>query len=107
MTTWQRVAGDVGDTITVTLGGIANLDAVSAAEAHVWQDGGTATVLDAEVADAEACTVTVHLGGTGEWLPTATPGRYRLEHQLTFLDGSVLTWPQMRPDEIVVRSQGD
>jgi hypothetical protein len=107
MTTWQKVAGDVGDTITVTLGGIANLTAVSAVAAHVWQNGGSATVLDAAVTDAVACEILVQLGDTGEWLPTASYGRYSLEYELTFLDGSVLTWPQMRPDEIVVRSQSD
>lgn len=107
MTTWGKVAGDVGDSITVTLGGIADLNAVSAVEAHVWKAGTAPTVLEAEVADATACEILVHLGEAGEWLPTASHGRWSVEYELTFLDGSELTWPQMRPDEIVVRSQGD
>lgn len=107
MTTWQKVAGDIGDSITVTLGGIANLSAVSAVQAHVWKNGSDPAVLEAEVTDADACEILVHLGDAGEWLPMASHGRYSLEYELTFLDGSELTWPQMRPDEIVVRDQGD
>lgn len=107
MTTWQKVAGDVGDTITVTLGGITNLDAVQTLEAHVWVDGSDAVVLAAAVADSTASTITVDLGDATGWLATAGYGRWNAEYELTFLDGSKLTWPQMRPDTIVVRGQGD
>lgn len=107
MTTWNKVAGDIGDTIIVDLGGIANLTAVTDVEAHVWKQGTDPAVLDATVLDSDECTITVELGdGTG-WLATATQGRWSLEYQLTFGDGSVLTWPQMKPDLLIVRSDHD
>lgn len=107
MTTWNKVAGDAGDTITVDLGGIANLDAVATVEAHVWKQGTAPAVLDADVLDAAACTITVDLGDATGWLATAGYGRWSLEYEVTFLDGSALTWPQLGPDTIVVRSAGD
>lgn len=104
MTTWNKVAGDVGDTITVTLGGIANLDTVSAVEAHVWKQGSTPATLTATVLDATACTIEVALGDDEGWLAETTSGRWNIEYELTFGDGSKLTWPQLSPDLVVVRS---
>lgn len=107
MTTWNKVAGDIGDTITVTLGGIVTLDAVTAVEAHVWTKGVAPVVLDAAVLDAAACTIEVELGGVAGWLATAAYGRWSIEYELTFADGSKLTWPQMGSDLIVVRPDYD
>lgn len=107
MTTWSKVAGDIGDSITVDLGGIANLDTVTAVEAHVWKNGTDPVVLDADVLDAAACRIEVELGDETGWLADAAQGRWSIEYELTFGDGSELTWPQMKPDEIVVRSQHD
>lgn len=108
MTQWNKVAGDIGDYITVTLGGIANLDPVVTVESHVWQRPADAATLTATVLDSDACTIRVELGDDTGWLATdATTGRYHLEHELTFGDGSKLTWPQMGADLIIVRSDGD
>lgn len=107
MTTWNKVAGDIGDTITVTLGGIASLDAVVSVEAHIWKPGTPPEVLAAAVTDNDTCTIQVQLGDATGWLVDAAQGRWNIEYELTFGDGSELTWPQMRPDEIVVRSQYD
>lgn len=107
MTQWNKVAGDIGDYITVTLGGIANLDAVSTVKAHVWTRPADATELDGAVLDSAGCTIRIELGDDEGWLAEASAGRYNVEHVLTFLDGSELTWPQMDRDLIVVRSDGD
>lgn len=105
MTTWNKVAGDVGDTITVTLGGIANLDAVTAVESHVWKQGAEPVTLTASVVDAASCTIEVELGDADGWLAETDSGRWSAEHQLTFADGSTLTWPQMGTDTIAVRRE--
>lgn len=110
MTRWNKVAGDIGDYITVTLGGITNLDTVTTVEAHVWKAGPPVVapvVLTAAVVDAAACTIEVELGDDTGWLAGAGFGRWNIEYELTFGDGSELTWPQMEPDMIVVRSQYD
>lgn len=106
MTTWNRVQGDVDDSIVVTLNGIADLSAVDTLEAHVWR-GDTRETLDAEIADSAARTVLVHLGDETGWLATAEPGYWRFEVQATFGIGTVLTWPADEPDRIYVRAQGD
>lgn len=110
MTQWNKVAGDIGDYITVTLGGITNLDTVTAVEAHIWKQGPPVVapvVLDAAVVDAAACTIRVELGDDTGWLVSAGQGRWNIEYELTFGDGSELTWPQMGTDLIVVRNQYD
>lgn len=106
MTTWRRVQGDVDRTLTVTLGQIADLSAVSTIEAHVWR-GSTYETLTAVVLDADDCTVTVDLGDDDGWLSDAAPGTWALEVEATFADGSVATWPEEKPDKIIVRAQGD
>lgn len=107
MTTWTKVAGDIGDKLTVDLGGIATLSAATVVEAHVWRSGTAPVVLTGTVTDAEACTIEIDLGGVGEWLPGTEPGRWSIEFEVTFLDGSKLTWPQMGPDTVIVRSDHD
>jgi hypothetical protein len=106
MTTWNRVQGDVGDTIVVTLNGVADLAAVTAVEAHVWR-GATVATLTAAVTDADELEVTVELGDDEGWLATAAAGAWRFETQATFADGSILTWPSSGTDHIKVRAQGD
>jgi hypothetical protein len=106
MTTWNKVQGDVDDIITVTLGGIVDLNDVASLEAHVWRRQSSATTLPATVADATARTIVVNLGSADGWLATATPHDWMIEYELTFADGSVLTWPDEKPDTIKVRAQG-
>lgn len=106
MTVWNRVQGDIDDTIVVTLNGIDNLAGVDTVEGHVWR-GTTTETLDAAVADSAARTVTVQLGDADGWLATATAGYWRFEVQATFGDGTVLTWPADAADRIYVRAQGD
>lgn len=105
MTTWNRVAGDISDTLTVTINGIADLTEVTAVEAHVWTDTISAVTLTAAVADATARTVTVQLG---TWLQNTAVGglRYNLEYELTFTGGTQRTWPENGTDFILVRAQG-
>lgn len=106
MTTWMRVQGDLKDTLTVTLDGVADLNAVTAVIAHVWRSGVPVVNLTAAVTNAATRLVTVQLGSAGGWLASATPTTWRFEVQATFADGSVLTWPAGTPDMIVVRAQG-
>jgi hypothetical protein len=106
MTSWNRVQGDIGDTVVVTLGGVADLTAVDTIVAHIKR-GDTIEELDATVTSAVNRTVTVELGAADGWLATAAPGRWRIEYQATFLDGSVLTWPDDQPDTIIVRADQD
>lgn len=105
------VQGDVGDERTITLAGIDNLDSVSAVVAHVYTGNKTETThvatLDAAVASSSDCTITVQLGDATGWLATADPGNYRIEYQLTFANGDILTWPAVDGDRIRVRAQGD
>jgi hypothetical protein len=83
--------GDIGDTRLLHVTGIINLDAVSDVVGHVYRKR-TVAVLAASVTDVEACTVTLHLGDEDGWLATADLGDWFVELQLTFLDGSELTW---------------
>lgn len=100
------VSGDVGDTRTVTLAGIADLDSVTAIEAHVWRNSVTPVTLSATVTDATERTITVQLGGVGGWLSTAERGNWLIEYELTF-GSTVLTWPAGEPDVLQVRDEGD
>ena len=99
------VTGDIGDTRVLTLNGIDSLSSATAVKAHVWNLTAATTELDAAVTDATTNQVTVQLGGTGGWLPTATPDTYLFEVQVTF-GTTVLTWPQSTPATLVVREQG-
>lgn len=105
------VQGDVGDFRTITLAGVDNLNSVSSVVAHIYTGSKTSTThvadLDASVADATECTIIVELGDANGWLATATPGTYRIEYQVTFANGDVLTWPAEAGDKLKVRAQGD
>ena len=111
MTTWNRVQGDVRDTVVAYLYGIQSF-AGATVEGHVWSartTGSTdlvAVVVDGVDPQGVVCGVcTVQLGVTSGWLSTATPGSWYLEHEVTFADNTVLTWPADSPDTIRVRAQ--
>lgn len=93
MTTWKRRSGDVGDTIIVQLGGVADLVTAVSAEAHVKFGDLPTVTLTALVTDTANRLVTVQCGGLGGWLPTAQRGCWRMEIEVTFGSGAVLTWP--------------
>lgn len=100
---WNRVQGDVGDTVTARFEGVLDLVGVTAIEAHVWREGTVAT-LAAEVADPDARTVLVQLGS---WLATATPGTWKLEIEATW-PGPVIVTSPAKPGgaAIYVRAEG-
>lgn len=106
MTTIHCVAGDTGDSRTITLNGL-DLTGATGAEGHVWRDGNTVTLTAA--VDAGGGTVDVEFG---PWLDTeavtdlTTTARYRFEIEVTF-PGGALTWPSGTPDTVIVRPQGD
>lgn len=108
MTTWNRTQGDIGDTITITLDGVDDLNNVASVECHVTKGTTTAT-LAAAVANPVARTVLVQLGTVAQlltgWLAGAQPGTWSLETEVTFADGTVLTWPDLNTDYIAVRPQ--
>jgi hypothetical protein len=98
---WDRVQGDVNDTLVARLDGVANLTGVSTIVGHVWQRGVTSVNLTATVLDATARTVTVQLS---PWLNSATPGVWKFELQATWTAGPVtVTW---RDATITVYKQG-
>lgn len=87
------VSGDLGDTRTVRLDGLTDLENVTAIEAHVWRTSTAGVVLAAAVVDATERTVRINLGEASGWLATAEPGTWFIEVEATFNDGSVLTFP--------------
>lgn len=93
--------GDRGDTRVVTLGGIATLTSASSVRALITRDD-TIVVLAAAVTDAAACEVTIQLGSADDdWLPSRPEvGAWRVQVEVTFADGSVLTWPTARTGSI-------
>lgn len=100
--------GDVDVVKVLQLGGVADLSSVDSVEAHVWRPGSAVTTLTATVSDAANRYVSVHLGGAGGWLPSLSiNGRrvrtYYLDVEVTFTDGSVLTWSTA---VLPVRGQG-
>ena len=104
MTTWYRTAGNVGDTITPKVLGVASLSSVTAISAKVQlaSDSTAAeTTLTATVLSATDCTVTVQLGS---WLQNlTTAGTYRVWLLITFSGGvGPLAWPARMDDRIVV-----
>ena len=104
-TNWNRVAGDVSDTITPIINGVADLSGVTAVETHVWTTSIAPVTLATTVASSSARTLTVQLG---TWLQnTAVPGTtYKLEYQITFTGGRIETWPERDPDTLYIRAQG-
>lgn len=104
MTTWGRVAGNVNDTITPVIDGVADLSAVTAVSARVWKNGTPAATLVASVLSVSDRTLTVELDA---WLEAQTAaGIWWVEYDLTFPGPKVITWPEAKPDEIHVRAKG-
>jgi hypothetical protein len=97
MTRYARVQGDTGDTLAVQLTGVATFTSALAI-AKVWIPGGTAESLTAEITPEGVCTVAL-----GTWLADAV-GDYLIEYEITFDDGSVITWPEGPPDQVHVRA---
>lgn len=100
--------GDVDVVKVLQLNGVDDLAAVDSVEAHVWYRRDDVTTLAATVSDTANRYVSVQLGSTGGWLPTLViPGRgerkYNLDVEVTFTDGSVLTWSTA---VLPVRGQG-
>jgi len=87
-------AGDIGDTRTVRLDGVEDLENVEAIEAHVARSGVTAT-LSCSVADASERTVIIALGtAESDWLPSGpATGQWLVQIEVTFDNGDKLTWP--------------
>lgn len=104
MTAWRKVQGDVNDTITIVLSGVENLNTASAVEAHVWHGTVDPETLPAAITNPTTRTVVVQLGGASGWLSDAAEHVWYLDLQVTFADGSILTWPSGIPDTISVRS---
>lgn len=102
MTTWNRVAGDVDDTIDAVLNGVTDLTAATAVEGHVWHGRETPVTLTGSVVSASERRVRINLGS---WLALASARSYSFEIQVSF-GTTVITWPEDKPDEIRVRSQG-
>lgn len=102
--TWNRVTGDIKDTITAKLNGINDLLNAVSGEAHIWAcDGGATVTAPVTITDAANSIVRADLSS---WLPTAVPGPYDLEWEITFGDGSQWTWPSLGRDRINIRQQG-
>ena len=105
----EAVAGDIGDTRNVSLLGVVNLTAAASVVSHVKYAGTTDTLTAAIDGDGSAGTITVDLGTlVGHWLPAGPAvGNWQIEHQVTFNDGSILTWPNDddSPDYLPVRAQ--
>jgi hypothetical protein len=90
---WKRYKGDVEDTIIVQIGGVTNLDLVTAVIGQVYPEDRSAAhvVLTAAVTDSPNRLVTIQLG---TWLQTtATPGDYELKVRLSF-GTKQWTWPE-------------
>lgn len=104
------VQGDVNDMRIIRLSGVQDLSAVTVVTANVFtkRQGSVTEIatLTGSLVDPVARTISINLGGVGGWLPTANPGRYRIEYPVTFADGTTLTWPNEEADWITVRAQG-
>lgn len=106
------VQGDVNDERVVALDGVDSLANVSSIAVHVWRPGVDVVTLTATVLDADERTITIPLGATAEgWLGTIdlTPMSrrdYFVEYQVTWADGTVLTFPAEGYDTLPVRTQG-
>lgn len=104
MTVWNRVRGDVGDTIVPILDGVTDLTGVTAVVAHVWTGTEPKVDLTAAVLSSTDRTITVQLG---TWLQnTARAATYKVEYEVSFGASITRTWPEGPPDEIRVRAQG-
>lgn len=96
------VAGDVNDERILIVPDFPNLDWVSSAVAELINPStGAITTLTATVTDPAAKHVRVNFGAPGGWLPSATPGEYRLRLQLSG-GAQVLTVPSRRSQYVTV-----
>jgi hypothetical protein len=105
VTIWDRVQGDVNDTIEPILSGVVDLTEVTVVRAFVRRRG-VVVELTGSVVDAVLCKIRLQLS-TNTWLQTAEPGEWLLQSQLTFLSGRIATFPSGEPDKIVVHAQND
>lgn len=88
------VQGDVGDRRLIRIKGITNLNAFQSGRGNFEHPAvDTPVSLTVTVADAAKNTMWLELGGAGGWLSNAQLGRWYGEIELTFIDGSKLTWP--------------
>lgn len=101
---WKKVQGDINDTIVVRLGGVQDLTGATFV-GETWLGNGDTVELDAEVTDADAREITVDLGDADGWLSDAAVGRWLIQYEGTFGDGSKITWPDGTPDVIEVRAE--
>lgn len=101
--TYLRLAhsGDVGDTRQLVLGGVADLDDVTALTTHLSRGANTAT-LTTTVLDSATRTVEVELGGApADWLPAGPVcGLWTGKVHLEFSDGAELSWPNAPGSQI-------
>jgi hypothetical protein len=99
----------VQDTIHVGLKGVTDITGATAV-GHVKLDDGVTINLPGgtpfkAVADGDGPAVMrVPLGS---WLQTASQGEWRYETEVTFLNGSVITWPSKGYDLIIVTEDLD
>lgn len=101
-------SGDVGDYRIIGLYDGSNCDptdltTVTQVQAFVKRHSQTAT-LAGSVEDASEGLIRIELGQTsGDWLPDGpTKGEWKIEYELTFNDGRVITWPGDDYDSIEV-----
>jgi hypothetical protein len=102
MSKWNRVQGDVNDTLTVTLAGLVDLSAATSAKGFVALGGQTTAELSVTIPSPSGLTLLVQLS---PWLEDAVAGNWTAEWEVTFADASVLTWPDAGLDVIHVRDQ--
>lgn len=103
-------AGDKGETVTGTLGGVLSLVGATAVCVvdPVKAAAETAAVeLPVSIDDAVLRTFTVDLGtANDDWLPSEpAEGVYNIVVRVTFSDDSVLTFPRGAPDKLYVKAK--
>jgi hypothetical protein len=102
-TTWDRKQGDLVDYIDVQLDGISDLTGVVSGEAHLTAcDSAVAITATVTVIDALNRIVRADLS---TFLPTAIPGPWDVEWEMTFGNGSQWTWPSRGRDRLNVYAQ--
>lgn len=107
---WGVVEGDIGDYIVAKLSGVTDLTSVTIVKGFVSADGFTTTELSGSVVDAVARHVRINMGNASGWLATLDIGdieevEFELQIELTFADGTELTWPYKGKGKIVVTKQ--
>jgi hypothetical protein len=103
----ERVAGDIGQYIDIQIGGLANLNGITAVIGRATRRGTTHT-LDAAVQDTTNRIIRIQLGAPGGFLPTITvdsPRRdvWQLDAHTTWGDQTTLTIPTGRPLRLGIR----